>query len=37
MNRRDIDTELKITYTKAALEWCEINLGINERKRRKLN
>jgi Zn-dependent peptidase ImmA (M78 family) len=36
MNRRDIDTELKITYTKAALEWCEINLGINERKRRKL-
>jgi uncharacterized protein YjaZ len=36
MSRRDIDTELKIAYTKAALKWCEINLGINQRKRRKL-
>lgn len=36
MTKRDIDTELKITYANATLEWCKDNLGINERKRREL-
>jgi Zn-dependent peptidase ImmA (M78 family) len=36
MSRGEIDTKLKITYAKSALEWCESTLGINTRKRRKL-
>lgn len=36
MTKRDIDTELKIAYANATLQWCEDNLGINQRKRRKL-
>jgi len=37
MNRRDIDYELRKSYTKYALKWCEENLGINPRKRKKLS
>lgn len=36
MNKRNIDREIKIAYTKQAIKWCEYNLGINERKRKKL-
>jgi|LauGreDrversion4_2_1035121.scaffolds.fasta_scaffold08509_2 Zn-dependent peptidase ImmA (M78 family) len=36
MSRRDIDLELKKSYTKYAIKWCEENLGFNTRKRRKL-
>jgi len=34
--RRNIDEELKISYTKMALDWCVENLGVNKRKRKKL-
>jgi len=34
--RRNIDEELKISYTKMALNWCVENLGVNRRKRKKL-
>ena len=37
MSRRDIDLELKKSYAKYALRWCEDNLGINTRKRKKLS
>ena len=36
MSKRNIDEELKISYTKMALDWCVENLGINTRKRKKL-
>ena len=36
MSKRNIDEELKISYTKMALEWCVENFGVNSRKRRKL-
>jgi len=36
MRKRNIDEELKISYTKMALDWCVENLGVNKRKRKKL-
>ncbi len=36
MSKRDIDFELKKSYAKHALKWCEDNLGTNTRKRKKL-
>ena len=36
MPKRNIDEELKISYTKLALDWCIENLGVNKRKRKKL-
>lgn len=36
MRKRNIDEELKISYTKMALEWCVENFGVNSRKRKKL-
>lgn len=37
MSKRDIDLELKKSYAKYALRWCEDNLGINPRKRKRLS
>lgn len=36
MTKRDVDSELKISYIKLTLKWCKKNLGINRRKRKKL-
>lgn len=36
ISKKRIDNDLKIIYTKLTLEWCENNLGINTRKRKKL-
>lgn len=36
MSKRNIDEELKISYTKMALDWCIENFGVNKRKRKKL-
>lgn len=34
--KRRVNIDLRINYTKLALEWCQNNLGINTRKRKKL-
>jgi len=36
IKKRDIDYELKVSFTKLALKWCQTNLGANTRKRKKL-